>query len=170
MASQRPGSKVIICTDGLANVGVGSLEGEGGGDFYEQVAQFARRKGVVLSVISIKGADTRLEKLGALADITRGSVDLVDPDNLDFSNLVSAASLATNCVVTLYLHPGLQFVNEELEQKEGGGGLVKSPNCTKLIRDVGNASTDTQLAFEFAPDSTKQASLGDSVPFQVQVK
>ena len=52
--------------------GVGSLEGEGGGDFYEQVAQFAKRKGVVISVISIKGADTRLEKLGALADITRG--------------------------------------------------------------------------------------------------
>ncbi len=27
MACQVPGSKVIICTDGMANVGLGSLEG-----------------------------------------------------------------------------------------------------------------------------------------------
>lgn len=54
--------------------GVGSLEAEGAAssDFYEQIAQFAKRKGVTISVISIKGTETKLEKLGALADITRG--------------------------------------------------------------------------------------------------
>ena len=27
IASQKPGSKVVICTDGLANIGLGSLDG-----------------------------------------------------------------------------------------------------------------------------------------------
>ena len=101
----------------------------------------------------------------------RRNVDLVDPDNLDFSNLVSDASLATNCVVTLLIHPALRFVNEEHEGDKGGsgGGLVKSPYCTKLIRDVGNASTATQLTFEFAVNKEKKATLPESVPFQVQV-
>ena len=49
MAAQHPGSKVIICTDGLANVGLGRLdqESEEGeeGEFYEQVGIEASSKG-----------------------------------------------------------------------------------------------------------------------------
>lgn len=51
MASQQAGSKVIICTDGLANVGLGRLdistaEVQGNSlDFYESVAESASDKG-----------------------------------------------------------------------------------------------------------------------------
>jgi len=41
----------------LANIGVGSLEKDSkfGSEFYEQIGHFAKRKGVVVSVLSIKG-------------------------------------------------------------------------------------------------------------------
>ena len=55
MACQVPGSKVIICTDGMANVGLGSLEGIEKSDearnqtetFYTTVSNMAVDKGYV---------------------------------------------------------------------------------------------------------------------------
>jgi hypothetical protein len=49
-------NKVIICTDGLSNVGVGSLE-EGiqkGTPFYEQIGRLAKSNETSISVISIE--------------------------------------------------------------------------------------------------------------------
>mmetsp|Transcript_1581 Transcript_1581/g.1090 ORF Transcript_1581/g.1090 Transcript_1581/m.1090 type:complete len:83 (+) Transcript_1581:352-600(+) len=56
-AQGKPGSKVIICTDGIANVGLGSLEeaAEEGEQFYEQCAQLAAGKGLEVNIISIEG-------------------------------------------------------------------------------------------------------------------
>jgi len=59
------GSQVVICTDGLANIGIGSLEekklnAEGECEveqFYKQVALFAKSKGVTVSIITIKGGE-----------------------------------------------------------------------------------------------------------------
>ena len=53
MACQVPGSKVIICTDGIANIGLGSHEQTDNDDtaydvasiFYTQVGQMAVDKG-----------------------------------------------------------------------------------------------------------------------------
>lgn len=48
MAAQHPGSKVIICTDGMANVGMGRLDNDNElheGEFYEEVGLDAASKG-----------------------------------------------------------------------------------------------------------------------------
>ena len=53
MACEVPGSKVIICTDGMANVGLGSLENSDADEqaldrattFYDQVSTMATEKG-----------------------------------------------------------------------------------------------------------------------------
>ena len=57
-----PGSTVIVCTDGLANVGLGALDEAKSEEqlrkieeFYEMVGQYAKSKGVSVSIISIKG-------------------------------------------------------------------------------------------------------------------
>jgi hypothetical protein len=52
---------------GLANVGIGSLDASGKtDDFYEQVGQYAKHKGVVVSVISIKGGEVNFQQLLSL--------------------------------------------------------------------------------------------------------
>ena len=55
MAASHPGSKVILCTDGKANIGLGRLEGDGDKDdrtteeealdFYSKTAEDASEKG-----------------------------------------------------------------------------------------------------------------------------
>ncbi len=47
--------------------------------FYTDVAEFAKANGVVVSVVSIEGQECKLEYLGAVADLTGGQVDKVDP-------------------------------------------------------------------------------------------
>ena len=48
MAAQHAGSKVIVCTDGMANIGMGRLDQEDQmheGEFYEEVGLEASTKG-----------------------------------------------------------------------------------------------------------------------------
>jgi Mg-chelatase subunit ChlD len=65
IAGARPASKVIVCTDGLANVGLGSLEGavDKFSPYYIELAEQAKLKGVTVSVISLEGTDCALENL-----------------------------------------------------------------------------------------------------------
>eukprot|EP01083_Nonionella_stella_P316339 1146517_1 len=63
MAASKPGSQVILCADGLANIGVGSLDAvqiEADEDkedlvlkWYEALGDYAMLKGVVVNIISI---------------------------------------------------------------------------------------------------------------------
>ena len=59
MACQVPGSKVIICTDGMANVGLGNLDTLGSTEetyarttaFFDQVSSMAAEKGYAFSTV-----------------------------------------------------------------------------------------------------------------------
>jgi len=157
IASKTPGTKVIICTDGLANVGIGSLNmasKSGTDDFYSQVGQYAKRKGVVISVTTIQGCDTKLEKLGALADLTRGSVDIVDPETMDLSGVVSTKTLATQVRLNVFVGGdwGLNGVKKDEigeDDKSKKGELV-----TKVTKELGNATQETQVAYELRTNIT----------------
>lgn len=51
MEKSEVGSQIVLCTDGLANIGVGSLDGnkrmvEEAGLFYEDLAKMAQAKGI----------------------------------------------------------------------------------------------------------------------------
>ena len=76
LASRIRGSKIIICTDGEANVGLM------GPDFYTKAANYAKEKGVMASILSIKGDRTNLKELGKLTLSTGGSILKIDPDLL----------------------------------------------------------------------------------------
>ena len=59
MASTVAGSKVVMCTDGLANVGLGSLDTESvderavASKFYSQLGEKAKENGFVLTTCSL---------------------------------------------------------------------------------------------------------------------
>jgi len=69
-AEGAAGSQVVICTDGLANIGLGAFE-EANTDaekakvaeFYERIGEYAKNKGVTINLISIKGDDCNLDTL-----------------------------------------------------------------------------------------------------------
>jgi hypothetical protein len=76
LASRLRGSKIVLCTDGEANVGLL------GPDFYTKAAEYAKTKGVVTSILSIKGDRCNLKELGKLTLSTGGSILKIDPDLL----------------------------------------------------------------------------------------
>ena len=137
------GSKVIICTDGLANTGLGSLEPGCSTDFYPRVGLLATEKGVSVSVISIEGDECRLEALMSVTESSGGSVVRVAPENLseEFANILSEDVIATHVEVQVTLHRALEFRDED-------PGLLALQN-SRLQKKVGNATNASSFSFNY---------------------
>merc|ERR1740138_826949 len=79
LASGRPGSKIVLCTDGMANNGVGAIRNRSAVvPFYGEIGRRAAEEGTCISVITMEGEDCSMENLGTCADLTGGQVEMVD--------------------------------------------------------------------------------------------
>jgi len=150
-----PGSSVIVCTDGLANVGLGNFDDPSVAaskieEFYEMIGQYAKTKGVTVNIISIKGEECNIETLSKIADLTGGEVQRVDPKDLidNFSNILNLPVLATNVELKVKLHKGLEFRNED--------AINLNEDKTILARNLGNVNEDTEVTFEYKMKSVKK--------------
>lgn len=117
-------------------------------DIYKKIASQAKDNGIVVNVITIKGEDCKLERLGMLADLTNGkfeifngfsnscagNVDVVDPLKLDFNSVLENPVIATNTKLKFVLHQGLKFKNEL---------NVEGNQCT---RDIGNVTVSDSFS------------------------
>jgi len=169
MAQNSKGSKVIVCTDGLANIGLGAFdrindedERAEVGKWYEMVGNLAKLNGVTIDVISIKGSECALEDLGQATEITGGEVIRVDPLELtkNFSTILASPIIAAKVSCTFFLHKGLNFRNEDIAEGQH-----------KVTRDLGNVTADSEIFFEYdirASHVSKYRKL-KSLPFQVQI-
>ncbi|KAG1959309.1 circularly permutated Ras protein 1 [Pimephales promelas] len=164
MASQFTGSKVIICTDGLANIGLGHLEQESSSRapspyFYNQLAHYAAEKGVIVSVMTFEGEDCRLAEVGRLADHTGGRINIVNIGTVatEIQSAISDNVLATNVMATLLAPDGMYFPYEE--------------DNHRLVREIGNVTDCVEITFQFAvrPEKVESFQQQDRLPFQLQL-
>merc|ERR1712154_619521 len=111
----KRGSQVILCTDGLANIGVGRIDNtdNGSDEYYENLGNWAMEKGVVVSIISITDNGCKLESLGRLVELTNGNLKRINPLKLteQFSGILDKEIIATLTNSKMLLHPGLKFVD-----------------------------------------------------------
>lgn len=144
------GSQVVVCTDGLANIGLGAFDEAKTeetmakvDEFYERIGEFAKSKGVTVSIVSIIGDECNLDSLTKLAELTGGDVERVDPDSLtkNFANILADPIIASNVVTKVKLHKGLQFRNE-IDQN-------LSEDRSLLVKDVGNVTSACEITFEY---------------------
>ena len=162
------GSKVIICTDGLANEGIGSLEGNSDQTgFYKEVASIAKELGVCVSLISIVGTECRLESLALVTEETGGSIVKVAPESLsrEFANVMSDDVIATQVTVQVSIHKAIKFAGESPEHLTNNG--------SKMNRSIGNATPSSAFSFRYELRSNEEINaLGinkleiTSLPFQ----
>ena len=151
MATQgSAGSCVVICTDGLANIGLGSfdeviteqdqLEAT---SFYTKVGEIAQQAGVTINIVSIEGDECNIDSLSRLADLTGGQVERVNPTTLtqNFANMLSKPVIATKVEAKVKLHQALQFRNELAEHLSADKSL--------LARQFGNVTVDSIFTFEY---------------------
>lgn len=160
----KTGSKVIICTDGIANIGLGSLTAdlEEAQAFYEQIGALAVNSGVTISVVSLAGEECKLETLSILTDMTGGEIDKVEAEKLsqDFSSILAERTIATHTEVTVRLERSVVFRNE----------LPGNLNATHTVlkRVIGNVTQFSNFTFEycFNPMANDQP---EQIHFQVVV-
>uniref|UniRef100_A0A8C9R254 Si:dkey-9k7.3 n=1 Tax=Scleropages formosus TaxID=113540 RepID=A0A8C9R254_SCLFO len=145
MASRYTGSKVIICTDGQANIGLGAFE-QGSEHavsycpyFYSQLAKEAVDKGVIVSVLTFEGTDCRLAEVGRLADYTGGRVNIVNISSVstEIQSVLADSIMATDVTATLLSAEGVYFPYED-------------EVAHKLVRKLGNVTEGAEVTFQFA--------------------
>lgn len=177
-AEGAAGSTVVICTDGLSNVGLGAYDEckneadmAAVDEFYEKVGQFAQTHGVTINIVSIEGDECNLDSLAKLAELTGGTVERVSPTSLtqNFANMMSKPVIATNVVVKVKIHKALEFRNEaEANLNE---------DKTLMARQLGNVTEDNKFCFEYHLRPLDELVEMDdidliklkSVPFQTQI-
>lgn len=155
-ATGAPGSAVVLCTDGLSNVGLGAFDEVHTKDqelavnsFYEKLGEYAKSKGITVSIISIEGEECKISTLATLAELTGGTVERVDPIQLtqNFANILQLPVIATNVVCKVKLHKGLEFRNED--------PVNLSEDKSLMVRDLGNVTEETEITFEYRLKSIK---------------
>ena len=169
------GSTVVICTDGVANVGLGQLGGKISSEseeFYERIAEFANERGVTVNIVSIKGQDCDLETLVTLSEKTNGIVNVIEPNNLqdNFEMMLKKEIIASNVSVRVHLHKALEFRNEN--------ELQMNKEKTLMDRSIGNATNESEITFEYkikAAEELKQIedfNIDDlkEIPFQAIIE
>jgi len=177
-AEGAQGSQVVICTDGLANVGLGAFD-EAKTDeefaaiekFYGDLGEYAKEVGLTINVISIAGDECNLDALAKLAEVTGGEVERVNPVELtsNFANILSQPIIASNVQCKIKLHKGLTFRNEDPDRL--------SEDLSLMIREIGNVTVDTEITFEYTMKKISElAKMQDldlnqikHFPFQVQI-
>ena len=166
IAGSKPGSKVILCTDGLANIGLGSLEGKESQytPYYIELAEQAKLKGVSVSIISLIGSECSLENLSVVTEETGGIVTRVDPLQLEgeLSTIEDKPILGYTTMAMIVLHRGLKFQNEMDDENE---------NRNWIVKDLGNVREDTKLSFSYGFRSKEECDLTNvnRIPFQVHL-
>lgn len=184
IASKRRGSRIVVCTDGLANRGLGNLETaqdekvsqeerglalEQGNEYYANMTERARAAGTTISVITIKGTTCLLSVIGQMADGTGGNVNIVDLLNIreEFASILEQKVIATNVEATLIVHRGL-YIRDPDQPNE---------RLEKVKRDIGNVTKQTEITFEFGIRKKEEAKEKYQIdldqlkqlPFQIQV-
>jgi len=198
--TNKPGSQIILCTDGCANVGIGSLSysrqyssnnnesNNNENKFYDDIAEYAYSKSITINVISIEGTDCKLSILGKLTDKTNGNLNIVNPENLseEFRSILDNRIIATNVKAKLYVFEKFIYLRDEKVEEEEAKLVKESRFDDEKARDtldrlkksvlekqVGNATLDTQITFEYGIRRIKEAKVEKSelksLPFQLQI-
>ncbi|MBN2150114.1 MAG: VWA domain-containing protein [Candidatus Lokiarchaeota archaeon] len=165
--ARKASGRILLLTDGLANVGFGRLEGDGtreGRGFYENMAKVCLENNIVVDVIGVGGGnELALDVLGKLSEYTGGELFFVTEAELDstFSELTQRQFIGKDVKVKVFTTKDI-----EVEQISGISSVAQK---TKRLEEVniGSVTADREAFIEF---NVKQKLEGDQVPVQVQME
>ncbi|MFW9768020.1 MAG: hypothetical protein ACFFF9_13890 [Candidatus Thorarchaeota archaeon] len=167
IAKHRNVGRVVLLTDGLANEGIGALEGyqvTPASQYYEDLGKMFMELGTAVDVVGIaSGAGMELQTLGLLPEATGGQMYYVTPNELDrsLSELAGASLLGRDVEVRLVTPPGVK-----VKDASGVSRAVVDQLKKKSESKIGVVGEDHELYFEVEPEKEiKEA----EVPIQVQV-
>jgi len=167
IAKHRNVGRIVLLTDGLANEGIGALEGyqvTPANQYYEDLGKKFLEVGAAVDVVGISsGAGMELKTLGLLPEATGGQMYFVTPNELDrsLSELAGASMLGRDVEVRLITPPGVTIKDASGVSRAIVDRLKKTSESK-----IGVVGEDHELYFEIAPNKEIKES---EVPLQVQV-
>jgi hypothetical protein len=147
------GSKVILCTDGQANVGIGQVDhvhSYDASNAYNRIGDLALENGLVISLVSIVEEECRLDLLAPCATKTGGNIVKLDPTKLSsgIAEFITEKVLGFDVMVAIKLHNSLKFMS--ISPKDLG------PDPTVMVKKLGNVGATTQFTFEYTVKSQQE--------------
>jgi len=165
LASSQPGSKIILCTDGMANNGVGAIRDRNQViPFYGDIGRRAAEEGTCISVITMEGEDCSMENLGICADLTGGQVEMVDLGEIGtkVGAILSRPVLGTGLEITLIAGSGALHGAEAAIEQRGSASVA--------VRKLGNATAGSDLTLELQALTAPPLGQTPVVPVQMQLR
>ncbi len=168
IAKHRNVGRVVLLTDGLANEGIGALEGyqvTSADAFYEGLGRNFLDFGTAVDVVGIASSSgMELKTLGLLPEATGGQMYYVKPNELDMSisELAGATLLGRDVEVKLITPKGVI-----VKDASGVSRAVIEELTKKKESKIGVVGENHELYFEVEPESEIKA---PEVPIQVQVE
>eukprot|EP01028_Stygiella_incarcerata_P007948 TRINITY_DN331_c2_g4_i1.p1 TRINITY_DN331_c2_g4~~TRINITY_DN331_c2_g4_i1.p1 ORF type:complete len:945 (+),score=307.05 TRINITY_DN331_c2_g4_i1:57-2891(+) len=164
IAGQCEGSKVVLFTDGAANIGpgtIGGLEKDGAGVFYENVGESAKEKGVPISVIAIKGSDCAMHLLRKTVSISGGTMNVIHPLEVQrvMRHIVDDPLVATGATLEVRVSPNIALTTACAERFD----IAK--DGTRMTCNLGSLTKKSNVTIRFASRSSQSGS-SDSAAFQ----
>ncbi|MCK5389196.1 MAG: VWA domain-containing protein [Candidatus Thorarchaeota archaeon] len=167
IAKHRDVGRIVLLTDGLANEGIGALEGyqvTPASKYYEDLGKMFLDIGAAVDVVGIaSGRGMELKTLGLLPEATGGQMYFVTPNELDrsLSELAGASMLGRDVEVRLVTPPGVT-----IKDASGVSRAVVETLKKESHSKIGVVGEDHELYFEIAPEKEIKES---EVPIQIQV-
>jgi len=167
LAKHRKVGRVVLLTDGLANEGIGALEGyqvTPANEYYENMGQMYRDLGTALDVVGIASSSgMELKTLGLLPEATGGQMYYVKPNELDrsLSGLAGASLLGRDVEVKLVTPLGVK-----IKDVSGVSRAVIEDFRKRSEGKIGVVGENHELYFQVEPESEIKV---DEIPVQVQV-
>jgi hypothetical protein len=137
-----PGSSILCLTDGEANCGIGSLSDSKAKSVYSELGEYARAKGVQISITSFRNTSINSDTVGQVVSKSGGKISICDVQSLSAAMEQMASPIVGSCVeVMLRSTAGARFYDVAT------GLLTKSRSSfAKLGSAMG--FTDHFLSFE----------------------
>eukprot|EP00007_Cunea_sp_BSH-02190019_P003951 CAMPEP_0174243232 /NCGR_PEP_ID=MMETSP0417-20130205/30934_1 /TAXON_ID=242541 /ORGANISM="Mayorella sp, Strain BSH-02190019" /LENGTH=877 /DNA_ID=CAMNT_0015322717 /DNA_START=37 /DNA_END=2670 /DNA_ORIENTATION=+ len=164
LATRTPGGDVILCTDGVANIGVGAMEDAAlmsdARQFYRKLGEQAKAGECVVSIMGLEGTDIALDTLKQCATLSGGVINIVKQLELvrEIRKTDQNPTVATDVSLTIRLHPALCF----------SPSLKDDPDTTTHVHSIGTVTAKMDHSFQYSVVSAPK--LPSLVPFQVQIE
>ncbi len=168
IAKYKSIDRVLLLTDGLANIGIGSFEGPQippASEYYKKLGEIFRKISTVVDIVGIaSGSGMELKTLGLMPEATGGQMYYVTPNELDESlaELSGMEVIGRDVEVRLITPPGVHVADASGLSRS----IIEELRSSKAGR-LGAVAKEQEVFLEVEPESDLEMS---EVPIQIQVE
>ena len=140
----KVGSRIFLCTDGMSNLGIGDIseDREKAKDFYVNIGNMAKEKGVVISLITFEDSESEIEILKNMVEFSGGEIIRVNPNEIldGFNDLLENKTLATEVNMKINLNKCMTFRDQDKKDLTN--------ELSSLSKKLGNVTRETENYYE----------------------